>query len=148
MPADSSPSSHNLLFNSVQDAFSALMFSELDFECQPWPSLSADAKHFVQHLLVKDPAKRATAIEALDHRYCQTFQRHDVWHASYGGSLQQAAMCFAITADNKACRVQGVFSHTDCQLVSNTQERLRSCSSQGYPPMAGSDGAYSKCMQK
>ena len=52
----------------MQDAFSALMFSELDFECQPWPSLSADAKHFVQHLLVKDPAKRATAIEALDHR--------------------------------------------------------------------------------
>lgn len=52
----------------AQDAFSALMFSELDFECQPWPSLSADAKDFVQHLLVKDPAKRASAIEALDHR--------------------------------------------------------------------------------
>ncbi|KAL3140553.1 hypothetical protein ABBQ32_005132 [Trebouxia sp. C0010 RCD-2024] len=54
-----------------KDAFSALMFSELDFECQPWPSLSADAKDFVQHLLVKDPAKRASAIEALDHRWLQ-----------------------------------------------------------------------------
>lgn len=59
----------------MQDAFAALMFSELDFECQPWPSLSADAKDFVQHLLVKDPAKRATAIEALDHRYPQRFLR-------------------------------------------------------------------------
>ena len=48
------------------------MFSELDFECQPWPSLSPDAKDFVQHLLVKDPAQRATAIEALSHRYVST----------------------------------------------------------------------------
>ncbi|KAL3158319.1 hypothetical protein ABBQ38_010562 [Trebouxia sp. C0009 RCD-2024] len=54
-----------------KDAFSALMFSELDFECQPWPSLSADAKDFVQHLLVKDPAKRVSAIEALNHRWLQ-----------------------------------------------------------------------------
>lgn len=52
-----------------KDAFSALMFSELDFECPPWPQLSPDAKDFVQHLLVKDPAKRASAIEALDHRW-------------------------------------------------------------------------------
>ncbi|DBA83389.1 TPA: hypothetical protein ACH3X2_006533 [Trebouxia sp. C0005] len=52
-----------------KDAFSALMFSELDFECPPWPQLSPDAKDFVQHLLIKDPAKRATALEALDHRW-------------------------------------------------------------------------------
>ena len=52
----------------AQDAFSALMFSELDFECPPWPQLSADAKDFVQHLLVKDPSKRASALEALEHR--------------------------------------------------------------------------------
>ena len=45
------------------------MFSELDFECHPWPSLSRDAKDFVQHLLVKDPANRVDAIEALSHRY-------------------------------------------------------------------------------
>ena len=44
------------------------MFSELDFESPPWPQLSPDAKDFVQHLLIKDPAKRASALEALDHR--------------------------------------------------------------------------------
>ena len=54
----------------LQDAFSALMFSELDFEDAPWPQLSVDAKEFVQHLLVKDPAKRLSALEALDHRCC------------------------------------------------------------------------------
>ena len=52
----------------LQDAFSALMFSELDFESEPWPSLSPDAKDFVQRLLVKDPVKRSTAIDALHHR--------------------------------------------------------------------------------
>ena len=56
----------------MQDAFSALMFSELDFEEAPWPQLSADAKDFVQRLLVKDPAKRLSAMEALEHRYHKT----------------------------------------------------------------------------
>ena len=64
---------------SAQDAFSALMFSELDFECPPWPQLSPDAKDFVQHLLVKDPAKRATAIEALDHRCSSYASRLRLW---------------------------------------------------------------------
>ena len=53
----------------MQDAFAALMFSDLDFEFPPWPNLSADAKDFVQQLLQKDPAKRVTAIEALHHRF-------------------------------------------------------------------------------
>ena len=52
----------------MQDAFAALMFSEVDFESEPWTWLSADAKDFVSRLLVKDPSKRVTAMEALQHR--------------------------------------------------------------------------------
>ena len=84
------------------------MFSELDYDCPPWPQLSPDAKDFVQQLLVKDPAQRASAIEALDHRYCLLLYTF----ASYGhGSCRQhrfshrcAVLCIAVPCCARPCR--------------------------------------------
>ena len=52
----------------LQEAFRSLMFDELDFESQEWQALSPDAQDLLQKLLVKEPAQRITAQEALQHR--------------------------------------------------------------------------------
>ena len=44
------------------------MFDELDFESQEWQVLSPDAQDLLKKLLVKEPAQRITAQEALQHR--------------------------------------------------------------------------------
>ena len=44
------------------------MFDELDFESQEWQALSPDAQDLLKKLLVKEPAQRITAQEALQHR--------------------------------------------------------------------------------
>ena len=52
----------------LQEAFRSLMFDELDFESQEWQALSPDAQDLLKKLLVKEPAQRITAQEALQHR--------------------------------------------------------------------------------
>lgn len=37
----------------------------MDFESEPWPSISASAKDLVSRMLTQDPKKRITAAEVL-----------------------------------------------------------------------------------
>jgi hypothetical protein len=45
---------------SNRDIFSAILYSPLDFEGQPWPLLSADAQDFVRSLLTRDPGEQCS----------------------------------------------------------------------------------------
>ncbi|KAK1384686.1 Calcium-dependent protein kinase 20 [Heracleum sosnowskyi] len=47
--------------------FEQVLRGELDFESEPWPSISEDAKDLVKRMLVRDPKKRLTAHEVLRH---------------------------------------------------------------------------------
>ncbi|XP_047314868.1 calcium-dependent protein kinase 28-like [Impatiens glandulifera] len=47
--------------------FKEVLRNKPDFRRKPWPSISNDAKDFVQKLLVKDPRARLTAAQALSH---------------------------------------------------------------------------------
>ncbi|XP_074379014.1 calcium-dependent protein kinase 26-like [Apium graveolens] len=47
--------------------FEQVLRGELDFESEPWPSISDDAKDLVKKMLVRDPKKRLTAHEVLRH---------------------------------------------------------------------------------
>ncbi|CAF2149082.1 unnamed protein product [Brassica napus] len=47
--------------------FEEIIKGEIDFESQPWPSISESAKDLVRKLLTMDPRKRISAAQALEH---------------------------------------------------------------------------------
>ncbi|XP_073149827.1 calcium-dependent protein kinase 9-like [Henckelia pumila] len=47
--------------------FDAILRGHIDFESQPWPSISPSAKDLVRRMLNEDPKKRITAAEVLEH---------------------------------------------------------------------------------
>ncbi|KAL6999294.1 Calcium-dependent protein kinase 19 [Sarracenia purpurea var. burkii] len=47
--------------------FDAILRGYIDFETQPWPSISSIAKDLVRRMLTQDPKKRITAAQVLDH---------------------------------------------------------------------------------
>jgi calcium-dependent protein kinase len=53
----------------TKEIWRAVLYEEPNFEGGPWPRLSEECKDFVRRLLEKDPGKRITAKEALDHEW-------------------------------------------------------------------------------
>ncbi|XP_057975315.1 CDPK-related kinase 5 isoform X2 [Malania oleifera] len=53
--------------------FRAVLKADPSFDELPWPSLSSEAKDFVKRLLNKDPRKRMTAAQALDHPWIRNY---------------------------------------------------------------------------
>ncbi|KAK8472940.1 hypothetical protein PHAVU_001G002800 [Phaseolus vulgaris] len=47
--------------------FDTILEGKLDLESAPWPSISAAAKDLIRKMLTRDPKKRITAAEALEH---------------------------------------------------------------------------------
>ncbi|XP_011095398.1 calcium-dependent protein kinase 33-like [Sesamum indicum] len=47
--------------------FDSVLRGHVDFESEPWPSISASAKDLVSRMLTQDPKKRITAAEVLEH---------------------------------------------------------------------------------
>ncbi|PKA56991.1 Calcium-dependent protein kinase 1 [Apostasia shenzhenica] len=51
--------------------FEEVLHGSLDFDSDPWPSISDSAKDLVRRMLVRDPKKRLTAHEVLCHPWVQ-----------------------------------------------------------------------------
>ncbi|WOG85323.1 hypothetical protein DCAR_0104511 [Daucus carota subsp. sativus] len=47
--------------------FDAILEGEIDFESEPWPSVSNSAKDLVRKMLTQDPRKRITSAQVLEH---------------------------------------------------------------------------------
>ncbi|KAH6764585.1 calcium-dependent protein kinase 21 [Perilla frutescens var. frutescens] len=47
--------------------FDAILNEEIDFDSQPWPSISNSAKDLVRKMLMKDPRRRITSSQVLEH---------------------------------------------------------------------------------
>lgn len=47
--------------------FDAILEGVIDFESDPWPSISNSAKDLVRRMLTQDPKKRITSVQVLDH---------------------------------------------------------------------------------
>ncbi|KAK1310566.1 Calcium-dependent protein kinase 2 [Acorus calamus] len=54
-----------------QGIFEQVLKGDLDFESDPWPSISNSAKDLVRRMLVRDPKKRLTAHQVLCHPWVQ-----------------------------------------------------------------------------
>ncbi|KAL8162060.1 hypothetical protein V2J09_013549 [Rumex salicifolius] len=57
--------------DNEQGIFEQVLHGDLDFETDPWPQISEDAKDLVRKMLVRDPKKRLTAHEVLCHPWVQ-----------------------------------------------------------------------------
>ncbi|XP_059664752.1 calcium-dependent protein kinase 19-like isoform X2 [Cornus florida] len=47
--------------------FNEILKGEIDFESQPWPSISSSAKDLVKKMLTLDPKTRLTSVQVLEH---------------------------------------------------------------------------------
>ncbi|KAJ9153784.1 hypothetical protein P3X46_027187 [Hevea brasiliensis] len=47
--------------------FDAILQGDIDFDSEPWPSISSSAKDLVRRMLTQDPKKRITSAQVLDH---------------------------------------------------------------------------------
>ncbi|XP_027343482.1 calcium-dependent protein kinase 2-like isoform X2 [Abrus precatorius] len=47
--------------------FDAILEGHIDFESQPWPKISSNAKDLVRKMLIQDPKKRITSAQVLEH---------------------------------------------------------------------------------
>ncbi|XP_009408515.2 calcium-dependent protein kinase 10-like [Musa acuminata AAA Group] len=54
-----------------QGIFEEVLHGSLDFQSDPWPSISESAKDLVRKMLVKDPRRRLTAHQVLCHPWVQ-----------------------------------------------------------------------------
>lgn len=54
-----------------QGIFEQVLHGPLDFQSDPWPSISDSAKDLVRRMLIRDPKKRLTAHEVLCHPWVQ-----------------------------------------------------------------------------
>lgn len=57
--------------------FDAVLRGELDFKSEPWPLISESAKDLIRKMLTKDPKKRITAAQVLEHPWIKGGQASD-----------------------------------------------------------------------
>ncbi|KAL7087916.1 hypothetical protein ACP275_13G097500 [Erythranthe tilingii] len=57
--------------------FDAVLKGHVDFESEPWPSISDSAKDIVSKMLTQDPKKRITAAEVLEHPWIKGGEASD-----------------------------------------------------------------------
>ncbi|KAK6932309.1 EF-hand domain [Dillenia turbinata] len=57
--------------------FDAILEGYIDFESDPWPSISSSAKDLVRRMLTQDPKKRITAAQVLEHPWIKNGEAPD-----------------------------------------------------------------------
>lgn len=93
-----------------RDAYRAATFLPLDFSSHPWDMLPAEARDLVQSLLQRDPAKRPTAREALQHHWLQVTLRRppDIGCVSLGPDVVQRVQRFGMYGRLKQAALRSV----------------------------------------
>ncbi|CAN1799785.1 Calcium-dependent protein kinase 9 [Linum perenne] len=58
---------HNYIPETEKGIFDAILQGDIDFESNPWPSISSSAKDLVRKMLTQDPKRRITSAQVLEH---------------------------------------------------------------------------------
>ena len=61
-------------YDTIEMTFNGIKREDPDYKSHPWPSISEKAKNLVKRMLTKNPAKRITPSEALDHAFFNAFE--------------------------------------------------------------------------
>ncbi|KAI8009683.1 Calcium-dependent protein kinase 19 [Camellia lanceoleosa] len=78
--------------------FDAILKGEIDFDSQPWPSISRSAKDLVRRMLTQDPKKRITSTQVLEHPWIRE-----------GGEASDKPIDSAVIAENLSqAEIQGL----------------------------------------
>lgn len=87
-----------------------------EFSEPSWKSVSSDAKDFIRALLTKDPKKRLSAAQALDHKWIKMA----ITKVDEGGAIDILTNMKAFRA-NQILK-QAAFEYMACQLVSKKEK--------------------------
>jgi calcium-dependent protein kinase len=55
--------------DTEEDIFKMILHADINFESHPWPKISKSAKDIIKKMLNRDPAKRPTAAQLLEHSW-------------------------------------------------------------------------------
>ena len=96
-----------------KELFDRILAQKLDFRTEPWPQLSPGARDFVSRLLERDPRRRLTARQALEHSWLSDGEG--------GGSAASAAAA----KKKMACAKQLDVLKTMCNFAAAGKVRRR-----------------------
>lgn len=83
--------------------FKMILRGEVDMTSQPWPTISPGAKDLIRKLLVRDPDKRLTASEALQHKWLS--QQHGLSDAPLDSVVVSRIQKFAANSRFKKAAI-------------------------------------------
>lgn len=117
---------------TAKEVWRAVLYEEPDFETDPWPRISGEAKDLVSSLLVKDPSGRISAREALSHPWLAAEGERDA-----GGlledepALEESLVCrlqrFGLYSKLKQALLQKAVVHMN--LLERQDEEVKSVTS-------------------
>mmetsp|Transcript_12971 Transcript_12971/g.36475 ORF Transcript_12971/g.36475 Transcript_12971/m.36475 type:complete len:713 (-) Transcript_12971:770-2908(-) len=110
-------------FNN-KDVFRAVLYADLDFCGPPWDEISPAAKDLIMKMLQRDPNKRLSAAEALEHPWLQEDRRCDDKEATpFSDSIVQRLQRFGTYGRLKQMVLRTVVSSiaSNNELVADLQ---------------------------
>jgi len=72
-----------------KEIFKRVLQQKLEFDPEDWTDISAEAKDLITKMLEKEPAKRITAIDALNHKWFEKIHKDESLHKDVMHRLQQ-----------------------------------------------------------
>ncbi|KAE8711345.1 Calcium-dependent protein kinase 7 [Hibiscus syriacus] len=98
----------------------AIIRSSIDFNRDPWPNISDDAKDLVKNMLNPDPKKRLTAQEVLEHPWLQNAEKAS--DVPLGETVKARLQQFSVMNKLKKRALRVIAEHLSVEEVAGIKE--------------------------